>query len=353
MAQTPEGLDPELIAALGLRSGAELESPEPGAEQKSLPWSASPEDDPAGAKGQRRRSARPPRVRDLAERSHLLADEAEAQERAAGGPRRRRAARRPSQAGGRGGAQEDSAASAEAPVGPDAPAPEWVSAEAPPEWAVEGDLPERVSALLQEWDAAEAEAAERIAAGEEVLAPESQETEPPEPLTAAEAEQLARAVALRLLNSMPRTRHELSTKLLERDVPADAVETVLDRFEQVGLIDDAAFARAWVESRSRSKGFARGRLSQELRRKGVDAAVIAAALDQLDGDEERRRCEETALRRLGSRPLPPPGYGPDRAERDKVLRRIVGHLARKGYPQGMAIAVARSAMDRHDAGERA
>lgn len=362
-----------------------------------LPWSKSESKSEAetggSGKGKEGGSKRPARVRDLAERSHRLADEAEERERAAGAPQRRRTTR----AGGRGGrawggkgtssgrngrtggparsggsvrsggsARAGTSFGSGGSAGEGVPAgagssgaaaadetPDWVSTEAPPEWATEGELPERVSALLQEWDAQDAAAAERIAAGEEIVPDdEAAEEEPPEPLTQQEAEPLARAVALRLLTAMPRTRHELSTKLLERDVPADAVETVMDRFEEVGLLDDAAFAAAWVESRVRSKGFARGRLTQELRRKGVPAEHIAAALENLDRDEERERCEELALRRLGSRPLPPAGYGPDGAEREKVLRRVVGHLARKGYPQGMALACARRAMERHDAGER-
>ena len=355
-----------------------------------LPWSTNEsksEAEAGGGKGRKGGRKRPARVRDLAERSHRLADEAEERERAAGAPRRRRTTR----AGGRGGgawggkgtspgrngraggpARSDGSARVGTSFGSGGSAaagdpagtgsagaaaadetPDWVSTEAPPEWATEGELPERVSALLQEWDERDAAAAERIAAGEEIVADdEAVAEEPPEPLTQQEAEQLARAVALRLLTAMPRTRHELSTKLLERDVPAEAVETVMDRFEEVGLLDDAAFAAAWVESRVRSKGFARGRLTQELRRKGVSAEHIAAALENLDRDEERERCEELALRRLGSRPLPPAGYGPDGAEREKVLRRVVGHLARKGYPQGMALACARRAMERHDGGER-
>ncbi|RKW70911.1 regulatory protein RecX [Galactobacter caseinivorans] len=152
---------------------------------------------------------------------------------------------------------------------------------------------------------------------------------------------------------MPRTRFELSQKMRERDVPEQAIDVVLHRFEELKLIDDRAFATAWVESRARSKGFARSRLKQELRRKGVGAQDLEAALEQIDGDEERVRCQELALKKLGTRTLPPAGPGQeDRAERDKVLRRLLGFLARKGYPGGVAMSAARSAMDRHDQGER-
>ncbi|WP_233548712.1 regulatory protein RecX [Galactobacter valiniphilus] len=251
------------------------------------------------------------------------------------------------------GATSSQAAPPDAAPVPPAPAPSWADVGAPPAWVTDGELPERVSALLEDWDRREAEAAELIAAGVEVLPAEEQAQREIVELSDEEAEQLARAICLRLLTAMPRTRHELEKKLLEREVPAAAACAVLDRYEELGIIDDAAFAQAWVESRSRSKGFARGRLKQELRRKGVDGEALDNALEQIDGDQERERAEELALRKLGSRTLPPFGYGtPEAAEREKILRRVVGFLARKGYTGGMALSAARSAMERHDKGER-
>jgi SOS response regulatory protein OraA/RecX len=255
-------------------------------------------------------------------------------------------------ASGRDGEDSPGSTAPEAPA-PPAPAPSWADVGAPPAWATAGELPERVSALLEDWDRREAEAAELIAAGVEVLPQDEQAAREVVELTDEEAEQLARAICLRLLTAMPRTRHELEKKLLERDVPAAAACAVLDRYEELGIVDDAAFAQAWVESRARSKGFARGRLKQELRRKGVDGEALDHALEQIDTEQERERAEELALRKLGSRTLPPFGYGPpEAAEREKILRRVVGFLARKGYPGGMALSAARAAMERHDAGER-
>jgi regulatory protein len=160
-------------------------------------------------------------------------------------------------------------------------------------------------------------------------------------------------VGLRLLNAQPRTRHELRLKMAQRDVPPTAIERALDEFEKYRYLDDAAFARAWVESRVRSKGFARGRLALELRRKGLEQELIEEALSQIEPEEEKHRGEDLALKKLGHRRLPPSGPSlQDRKERDKVLRRVVGFLARKGFNQGMALACARRAMERHDAGER-
>ena len=67
------------------------------------------------------------------------------------------------------------------------------------------------------------------------------------------------------------------------------IAEVLDRYSDVGMIDDEAFARAWVTSRHHSQGLARRALAGELRRKGVADDDVGAALDELDGDTEARR----------------------------------------------------------------
>ncbi|MFE2147500.1 regulatory protein RecX, partial [Streptomyces sp. NPDC059456] len=81
-------------------------------------------------------------------------------------------------------------------------------------------------------------------------------------------EEQARAICLRLLTGMPRTRRQLADALDKRGIPEEVSQEVLSRFEEVGLIDDAAFAGAWVESRHRGRGLARRALAQELRTKG-------------------------------------------------------------------------------------
>ncbi|MBR7678016.1 regulatory protein RecX, partial [Streptomyces daliensis] len=81
-------------------------------------------------------------------------------------------------------------------------------------------------------------------------------------------------------------RQQLAEALSKREVPEDVAEEVLSRFEEVGLIDDAAFADAWVESRHHSRGLARRALARELRTKGVDSALVEEAIGQLDADQE-------------------------------------------------------------------
>ncbi len=93
---------------------------------------------------------------------------------------------------------------------------------------------------------------------------------------------MARKILLDQLTGRARTRSELATKLGSRNVPDDVATRLLDRFEEVGLIDDAAFAREWVAQRQSGRGLARRALAQELRRKGIDDEVARDALDEVD-----------------------------------------------------------------------
>ncbi|MEU8849103.1 recombination regulator RecX [Streptomyces sp. NPDC048564] len=146
----------------------------------------------------------------------------------------------------------------------------------------------------------------------------------------------ARAICLRLLTGTPRTRKQLADALRKREIPDEAAEEVLSRFEEVGLINDSAFADAWVESRHHGRGLARRALAQELRTKGVDSTLIDAAVSQLDSEQEETTARELVARKLRStRGL----------DRDKRLRRLAGMLARKGYPEGLALRVVRQALE--------
>ncbi len=146
----------------------------------------------------------------------------------------------------------------------------------------------------------------------------------------------ARAICLRLLTGTPRTRRQLTDALRERDVPEQAITAVLDRFEEVGLIDDAAFADAWVESRHHGRGLARRALARELRTKGVAPSLIEEAIGQLDPEREEATARALVKRRLrATRGVP----------REKRLRRLVGMLARKGYPEELALRVVRRALE--------
>ena len=147
----------------------------------------------------------------------------------------------------------------------------------------------------------------------------------------------AREVCLRLLTLAPRTRAQLADALRKRGIPDEAANAVLGRYEDAGLIDDVAFARAWVESRHHSRGLAGRALRAELKQRGVADDEIRAAIDEQLGPD----AEADAARRLvagklaATRRLPP----------EQRTRRLAGLLARKGYPAGLAFRVIREALE--------
>jgi|GEM_PF-406995 len=154
----------------------------------------------------------------------------------------------------------------------------------------------------------------------------------------AAAEAAARAVVLRLLTGAPKTRRQLEQKLTEKDIPAHVAATVLDRFAEVELIDDAAFAESWVRQRARSKGLARSALRRELGQKGVAEASIDSALEQVDSDQERETAREMVAKKLAG--------STGTLDRDKAMRRLVGMLGRKGYPSSLAMGIIREEWDK-------
>ncbi len=154
--------------------------------------------------------------------------------------------------------------------------------------------------------------------------------------TSLSPEERARAICLRLLTGSPRTRRQLADALAKRDVDAEVSAAVLDRLEGAGLIDDAAFAGAWVESRHHGRGLARRALARELRTRGVAPAVVDEAVGRLDAGTEEETARELVARKLrGTRGL----------DREKRIRRLAGMLARRGYGEGLALRVVREALE--------
>jgi regulatory protein len=153
----------------------------------------------------------------------------------------------------------------------------------------------------------------------------------------ADPEEAARQICLRLLATAPRTRAQLATALRRRRVPEEVAEAVLGRFAEVRLIDDAAFAQAWVESRHHGRGLARRALSAELRQRGVAAEEVRAAVGSLGDQDELATARRLVAKRIEAtrgRPLP------------ARVRHLVGMLARKGYPAGLAFQVVREALEK-------
>lgn len=166
----------------------------------------------------------------------------------------------------------------------------------------------------------------------------SERTSPELPGQAGQASQeaAARQICLRMLTAAPRTRAELAAALRRRGVSEETAATVLGRFSEVKLIDDAAFAAAWVESRHHGRGLARRALAAELRQRGVPRDDIKAAVGGLDPRQEIATARGLVERRLAST------RGQPLAAR---IRRLTGLLARKGYSAAIAYRVVREALE--------
>jgi regulatory protein len=132
----------------------------------------------------------------------------------------------------------------------------------------------------------------------------------------------ARAVVLRKLSAQARTRHELGQALRAKDVPPEIADQVLDRMEDVGLVDDAAFAQDWVDSRQQRRGLSRRALNRELKHRGVSQDQIDDALSGVGSAQEYSAALELARRRHRSMGELP---------RDVARRRLAGALARRGF----------------------
>jgi SOS response regulatory protein OraA/RecX len=164
------------------------------------------------------------------------------------------------------------------------------------------------------------------------------------PAEMEDPETVAKGICLRALTGTAKTRKQLADLLAKKDVPEEAAAAVLDRFAEVGLIDDAAFAAAWVSTRQSGRGLARRALASELRAKGVDGDVAAAAVAEVDPQDEW-----DSARRLVERKMP----SMSRLDRVTAERRLMGMLARKGYGGGLAGHVVREALDAIGAAEDA
>jgi regulatory protein len=151
----------------------------------------------------------------------------------------------------------------------------------------------------------------------------------------ADPAEQAREICLQLLAVRPRTRAELATALRKAGVADEVAAELLERYREVGMINDTAFARAWVTSRHHGRGLARRALAGELHRKGVETAAVGAALEELAPATEEDTARALVARRLRT----------ERRDRpEATLRRLVGMLARKGYPPDLAVRVVRDAL---------
>ena len=146
----------------------------------------------------------------------------------------------------------------------------------------------------------------------------------------ADVESVARTIALRKLTAKACTRHELDQALQAKKVPEGVIDGVLDRLQEVGLVDDASFAVDWVTSRQQRRHLSRRLLRRELQAKGVESSHIDSALDRVD-----RHAELTSARDLVERKR----AAMNGLSRDVQYRRLAGILGRRGFDAGITTQV--------------
>ncbi|HQR79475.1 MAG TPA: regulatory protein RecX [Actinomycetota bacterium] len=143
--------------------------------------------------------------------------------------------------------------------------------------------------------------------------------------------EVARLIGLQQVEARPRTEQELRDILCRRGIPGEVADAVVRRFVEVGLLDDRAYARLWVESRIRSRGLGVAALRRELRTHKVPSPVIDEVLAGIDADDSLRSAVDHVRGRVARCSLP-------LDVRDE--RRMVAFLMRRGHdPQSARQAV--------------
>lgn len=140
----------------------------------------------------------------------------------------------------------------------------------------------------------------------------------------------ARNIVLNQLNFMPRSRKELEVTLIKREIDPQVAKEVLDRFVEIDVIDDAAFAELLVRSRCNTKRVSRSVMKQQLRQKGIDPEIIEQALLAVSDEDELRMATELVEKKARAM---------TRLDPQVRKRRLFGLLARKGYGTAIALQV--------------
>jgi regulatory protein len=135
---------------------------------------------------------------------------------------------------------------------------------------------------------------------------------------------LAYQRAVRYLSLRPRSETEMATYLAGKEYSEEVVVAVMNRLRVRGYVDDDAFARFWVENRTRFRPRGARALRYELRQKGVDRTTIDEALEEQDDDTAAWAATESKIERWQSLP------------REEFEKKLMGFLARRGFDYGVS-----------------
>lgn len=158
----------------------------------------------------------------------------------------------------------------------------------------------------------------------------------PRLLSPEKQESRARNVVLHQLARSAKSTSQLRKILEQREISTEIAEKVLERFTEVGLIDDAAYAETIVNSRRNYKGLAKSAIKRELNEKGVSQELVEEAISGITAEDDFESAKQLATRRFRQM-----------AHLDKAVRtrRLAGYLQRKGYTSNSVFAAIRFAED--------
>lgn len=167
---------------------------------------------------------------------------------------------------------------------------------------------------------------------------DSDALDPPRLLSPERQEQRARNVLLHQIARSAKSTHQLRKILEQREISTDIAENVLERFTEVGLIDDAAFAETIVNSRRNYKGLAKSAIKRELNEKGISQGLVEDALSAITPEDDFESAKQLAVKRFRQMA---------HLEKTVRTRRLAGYLQRKGYASSAVFAAIRYAEENY------
>ena len=168
---------------------------------------------------------------------------------------------------------------------------------------------------------------------------EKESLDQPRLLSPEKQESRARNVLLHQLARSAKSTSQLRKILEQREISAEIAEKVIERFTEVGLIDDAAYAETIVNSRRNYKGLAKSAIKRELNEKGVSQELVEEAISGITAEDDFESAKELATRRF--RQLA-------HLEKEVRTRRLAGFLQRKGYASSAVFAAIKFAEEAHN-----
>jgi regulatory protein len=147
-------------------------------------------------------------------------------------------------------------------------------------------------------------------------------------------EERARNIVLRLLERGPKSSSELALALEKHEIPTEIARHVIQRFSDVELIDDSAYAQQLADASRRTSGLARYMVKRKLADKGLDQEIIDRVASEISDEDELLVATELAIKRRGQLSKLAPEV------RD---RRLIGFLQRRGFGSGVVFAAIREA----------